>query len=52
MQLNDQIILFDALIEPYKVQPLQVRVHPEAMAMKGYSTFPKVPGPKCHYQIV
>ena len=28
---------------PYQVQPLRPRVNLKAMAMKGYSTFPKAP---------
>ena len=36
-------------MEPYQVLPLQARVNPRAMAMKGYSTLPKAPGLEpCH----
>ena len=38
---------------PYQVQPLRVRMDLEAMAMKGYSAFPKAQGLlEPHYQIV
>ena len=35
--------LFNPLIGPYHVLPLRVRVDLGAMAMKGYSAFPKAP---------
>ena len=38
---------------PYQVLPLWARVDPEAMAMKGYSAFPKAPALlEPHHQIV
>ena len=40
-------------IEPYIVLTLQARVDMGAMAMKGYSAFPKAPASlESHYQIV
>ena len=55
--LHTQFVLFDPLIGPYQVLPLQFRVDQEAMAMKRYSTFFKSPRPEpchqivwCHYQ--
>ena len=36
--VNDQIVLFDQLVWPYQVLPLQFRVNMEVIAMKGYST--------------
>ena len=53
MQLNVKTVLFQTIqfslstqfssIWPYQVLPLQVRVDLGAMAMKGYSSFPKAP---------
>ena len=37
------LVLFNPLIWPYQVLPLRTRVELEAMAMKGYSAFPKAP---------
>ena len=40
-------------IEPYQVLPRQARVDLGAMAVKGYSAFPKVPALlEPHHQIV
>ena len=39
--------------DPYQVLPFQVRMDLGAMAMKGYSTFPKTPALlEPHHQIV
>ena len=47
------MVLFNPLIGPYQVLPLRARVDLEAMAMKGYSVFPKVPALlEPHHQIV
>ena len=47
------LVLFDPLIGPYQVLPLQVRVDQGAIAMKGYSTFPKAPALlQPHHEIV
>ena len=52
-QFKCQTILFDQLIGPYQVLPLQARVDLGAMAMKGYSAFPKAPAlMKPYHQIV
>ena len=37
------LVLFNPYIGPYQVLPLRARVDLEAMAMKGYSAFPKAP---------
>ncbi len=37
------LVLFNPYIGPYQVLPLQARVDMEAMAIKGYYTFPKAP---------
>ena len=37
------LVLFNAEIGPYQVLPLRARVYLGAMAMKGYSAFPKAP---------
>ena len=37
------LVLFNPWIGPYQVLPLQVRVDLGAIAMKGYSAFPKAP---------
>ena len=42
-QFKYQTILFNLMIWPYQVLPLRVRVDLGAMAMKGYSAFPKAP---------
>ena len=42
-QFKCQTVLFDPSIGPYQVLLLWVRVDLGAMAMKGYSTFPKAP---------
>ena len=41
LALAHRLVLFDPWIEPYQVLPPQTRVDPVAMAMKGYSAFPK-----------
>ena len=52
-QFKYQTILFNPLIGPYQVQPLQVRVYLGAMTMKGYSSFSKAPPLLVpHHQIV
>ena len=46
-------VLFDLLIGPYQVLPLQARVDLGVMEMKGYSAFPKLLALlKPHHQIV
>ena len=50
-QLNGQIFLFDPLMVLYLVLPLRVRVDLGAMAMYGYSIFPKTPKHEPHYQM-
>ena len=37
------LVLFNPLIGPYQVLPLWAKVDLGAMAMKGYSAFPKAP---------
>ena len=37
------LVLFNPQIGPYQVLPLRARVDLGAMAMKGYSAFPKAP---------
>ena len=52
-QFKCQAVLFDLKIELYQVLLLQVRVTLGAMAMKGYSNFPKAPALlELHHQIV
>ena len=47
------LVLFNPLIGPYQVLPLRARVDLGAMAMKGYSKFPKAPALlEPHHQIV
>ena len=47
------LVLFNPYIGPYQVLPLQARVDLEAMAIKGYSAFPKTPALlEPHHQIV
>ena len=41
--VNAYIVVFDPEIKPWDVVPLPVRVEQEVIAMKGYSTFHKVP---------
>ena len=41
--LKCQTVLFNLLIEPYQVLPLQARVDMGTMVMKRYSAFPKSP---------
>ena len=36
------LVLFNPYMGPYQVLPLRARVDLGAMAMKGYSTFPKL----------
>ena len=38
---NHGLILFNPLTGPYQVLPLQARMDLGAMAIKGYSAFPK-----------
>ena len=42
-QFKCQTVLFDPLIGPYQLLPLWPRVDLGAMAIKGYSAFPKAP---------
>ena len=37
------LVLFNPYIEPYQVLPFWARVDLGAMAIKGYSAFPKAP---------
>ena len=37
------LVLFNQYKRPYQVIPLRARVDLRAMAMKGYSAFPKAP---------
>ena len=47
------LALFDPLIGPYQVQLLQARMDLGALAIKGYSEFPKAPPLlEPHHQIV
>ena len=47
------LVLFDPYIEPYQVLPLRARVDFGAMAIKGFSAFPKAPALlEPHHQIV
>ena len=47
------LVLFDPLIGPYQVLPLQARVDLGSLAMKEYSAFPKAPALlEPHHQIV
>ena len=46
------LVLFNPYIGPYQVLPLRARVDLGAMAMKGYSAFPKAPALlEPHHQI-
>ena len=48
-----QLVLFNPYIGPYQVLPGRARVDLVAIAMKGYSTFPKAPASlEPHHQIV
>ena len=48
-----QFVLFDPWIGPFQVLPLRARVDLGAMAMKGYTAFPKAPALlKPHHQFV
>ena len=48
-----QTLLFDSLTGPYRVPPFWVSVDMGTLALKGPSTFPKVPSLlKPHHQIV
>ena len=49
---RSQTVLFDPQIRPYQMLPLRVKMDLGAMAMKGYSIFPKCPRLLPHYQIV
>ena len=47
------LVLFNPLIGPYQVLPFRARVDLGAMAMKGYSAFPKAPASlELHHQII
>ena len=47
------LVLFNPSIGPYQVLPLRDRVDLGAIAMKGYSAFPKAPAfLEPHHQIV
>ena len=47
------LVLFDSKMVSYQVLPLWARVDLGAIAMKGYSTFPKAPALlELHHQIV
>ena len=47
------LVLFNPLIGPHQVLPLRAKVDLGAMAMKGYSTFPKARASlEPHHQIV
>ena len=51
--INIPLVLFNPWIGPYQVLPCRASVDLEAMAIKGYSAFPKapvLPGP--YHQIV
>ena len=37
------LVLFNPLLGPYQMLPFRARVDIGAMAMKGYSAFPKAP---------
>ena len=48
-----QLVLFNPKIGPYQVLPCWARVDLGAMAVKGYSAFPKGPASlEPHHQIV
>ena len=50
---NPSLVLFNPLIGPYQVQPLQATVDLGAIAMEGCSTIPKAPTLlEPHHQIV
>ena len=52
-QSKCQTVLFDSLIAPFQMLPLWAGVDQGEMAMKGYSTFPKVAAlMKPYHQIV
>ena len=47
------LVLFNPLMGSYQVLPFRARVDLRAMAMKGYSAFPKAPASlEPHHQIV
>ena len=47
------LILFNPYVGPYQMLPLRARVNLGAMAMKGYSAFPKAPAlPEPYHQMV
>ena len=47
------LVVFNPQLGSYQVQPLRARVELGAMAMKGYSAYPKAPALlKSHHQIV
>ena len=51
--ISMRLVLFNPKIGPYQVLPLRARVDLGAMAMKGYSAFPKAPALlEPHHQIV
>ena len=43
LNLNVKIVLFDPQLGPYHVLSLRAKLNLGAMAMKGYSVFPKAP---------
>ena len=53
IQFKCQTVLFNTLIGSYQVLPLWARMDLGAMAIKGYSTFPKASALlKSHHQTV
>ena len=52
LSLNSETSLFNPLIEAYHVLTLRVRVDLGAIAMKGYSTFPKFSRLQPRHQII
>ena len=45
-KVNNQIVLPDLQMQPKKELPIQIRVDPGVLAIKGYSTLPKPSEPK------
>ena len=52
IEFKCQTVLFDPLIGPDQVLPIRARVDQGAIAMKGYSIFPKALGLEHHHLIV
>ena len=51
--LIHSLVLFNLLVGPGKVQPIRARDEPGAMAIKGYSSFPRAPAfLESHHQII